>query len=658
MTILSLLRHGACCLICLAFPVHTSYAATDALPAHMLELIAAREYHASVHTHDLQAPNRAQAFRIWFRDDGIELVERDASAQSLLRLSLVQWGRADHLQSAEAGVVVANAARVERRSSTLTEWYINTPEGLEHGFDLDQAPPGHGELEFHLQSDQPAQWMHADLIRFGSDEGALHYSKLKAWDAAGRLLPAQMILADTHRVMIRVDDTDARYPITVDPLLQRSADIVRTSGQSGAELGTRIANAGDVNNDGVDDLVVGAYRFDSNGITDNGAAFVYFGPGFTTSAFLSVNQAGAGFGAGVGGAGDVNLDGFDDVVIGAPGFDGTAGTNSGAAFVYFGGAGAFDATADATIQGPASSANMGAAVRGVGDVNNDGIDDLAVGVPRYNPGGRPDQGGAFIYYGASNFNTTADAVLAVNDLSVNSGNALASGDVNGDAINDVIVGSTGYESSANFINEGAAVVYFGGVVTIDTTPDAILRSGQVGATGGASVAVGDFNGDGIGDVLSGAPLSSAATTEAGMVQVWFGNTGSFDTLVDVTLFGTDMVEDFGRSVATLPDINDDGREEIMVGAPRSFNGFGLRTGEVKLYFSTPNGFSSSPSLVLEGMQTDASFGNTVATGRFNNDALFDVVVGEPALDISPGVNNGAFYLYFGQSLNVFKNGFE
>jgi len=563
MTVLSMLRHGALCLLFLGFPVATSYAAVKALPAHVLESIAAREYHASVHAHELQAPNRAQGFRTRFRDDGIELVERDSSAQSLLRLSLVQWGRADHLQSADLGVLVANEVRVERRSNTLTEWYINTPEGLEHGFDLAQAPPGRGALEFHLQSDRPAQWMHADLIEFGGAEDTLRYSKLRAWDAAGRLLPTQMVLADAHRVVIRVDDTDARYPITIDPLLQRTADIVRTSGQSGAEFGTRIANAGDVNNDGVDDLVVGAYRFDSNGLTDNGAAFVYLGPDFTTSTFLSVNQAGAGFGAGVGGAGDVNLDGFDDVVIGAPGFDGTAGTNSGAAYVYFGGVGTFDATADATIQGPASSANMGAAVRGVGDVNNDGIDDLAVGVPRYNPGGRPDQGGAFIYYGASNFNTTADAVLAINDLSVNSGNALASGDVNGDAINDVIVGSTGYESSANFINEGAAVVYFGGVVTIDTTPDAILRSGQVGATGGASVAVGDFNGDGIGDVLSGAPLSSAATTEAGMVQVWFGNTGSFDTLVDVTLFGTDMVEDFGRSVATLPDINDDGREEIV-----------------------------------------------------------------------------------------------
>ncbi|MBK8285727.1 MAG: FG-GAP repeat protein [Ahniella sp.] len=170
--------------------------------------------------------------------------------------------------------------------------------------------------------------------------------------------------------------------------------------------------------------------------------------------------------------------------------------------------------------------------------------------------------------------------------------------------------------------------------------------------------MGDFNGDGFGDVLSGAPLSSTAAAEAGMAQIWFGSTGTFDTLVDVTLFGSDIAEDFGRSVAALPDVNDDGKFEIVVGAPRSSNSVGLSTGEVKVYFSAPGGVSSNPSLVLEGTQTDALFGNSVAIGRFNSDALFDVGVGEPSRDISPGVNNGAYYLYFGQSNEVFKNGFE
>ncbi len=657
MTALSMLRHGALCLCLIVSVPGQSRAAVEELPTQVLESIAAREYHASVHASELQAPNRAQGFRTKFREHGVELVDRDQAAQPLLRLSLVQWGRVDRLQSAEPGVLIADGVRVERRSKSLTEWYINSSDGLEHGFDLAHSPPGRGELEFHLQSDRPAHLVHADLIEFGSGDDKLRYSKLKVWDADGRILPAHMRVSGTHRVVIRVDDAGARYPVTIDPLLQRAADIVRSGTQSGAQFGVRIANAGDVNNDGIDDLVVGAFLWD-NGQTDTGAAFVYTGPSFNNPVLLSLTQAGAAFGGGVGGAGDLNNDGFDDVVIGSPSFDGAAGTNSGAAFVYFGGSGAFDPTADATISSPLSGANMGSAVRGVGDVNGDGIDDLAVGLSRYNPGGSPDQGAVFIYYGSTNFNSTSDALLTLNQMSVNAGAALAGGDVNDDGVSDVIVGAPGYESTSALVNEGAALVFFGGSGAIDTTVDAILRTARANAAGGSSVATGDFNGDNIDDVISGAPLNSVAISEGGTAQIWFGGTGPFNTLVDVTFFGNADSEDLGRSVAALPDFNGDNRDEIVVGAPGAANASGLISGAVKLYFSAPNGFSSNPSLVLLGTQTSDIFGTTVATGRFNSDALYDVGVGEPGVDISPGANNGAFRLYFGQSDDVFRNGFE
>lgn len=653
----SMLRRGALLLWCLGFMPGLSHAVASDVPKQVIESIAAREYNASDSIEGLQAPNRAQGFRTWFRDDGIELTLRDASAQPLLQLRLVHWGRADRLQAPEPGILVADEARVERRGENLTEWYINKPEGLEHGFNLAVAPPGYGRIEFHLESDRPARQLNADLIEFGDGERTLRYSKLKVWDADGRILPAAMEVTGAQRVVIHVDDAGARYPITVDPLLQRTADIVRTAAQSGAEFGIRIANAGDVNNDGIDDLVVGAFRWD-DGFTDNGAAFVYLGPGFTSSTYLTVQQAGAFFGAGVGGAGDLNNDGFDDVVIGAPGFDGTAGSNTGAAYVYFGGAGPFDPVVDATILGPQQTASLGAAVRGVGDVNNDGIADLAVGVPRYNPGARPDQGAAFVYYGAASFNTVIDALLTIPDPSMNVGSALASGDVNGDGFTDVIVGAAGYESSGSLVDEGAALLFLGGNGPLDTTSDAILRSGRAGAAGGASVAVGDFNGDGFADILSGAPLSSLAVTEGGMAQLWYGSAGAFDTGVDATLSGSVVSEDFGRSVAALPDISGDGKAEIIVGAPRANNAMGQRTGTVKIYFSSANGFSSAPDLVLDGNQTDALFGTTVAVGRFNGDTAFDVGVGEPARDVSPGTNNGAYYLYFGQQNEVFRDGFE
>ncbi len=659
MTAFSLMRRGALCLWCLGFLPGSAPAAAANLPEHVIESIAAREYHASQQLDGLQAPNRAQGFRTWFRDEGIELVERTADARPLLSLELARWGRPDRLQEAGSGVLVANGERVERRSGVLTEWYVNRPDGLEHGFDLPVPPAGDGPVEFHLQSDHPARQLAADSIAFGQGEDVLLYQHLKVWDASGRMLPATLRAEAPQRVVIRVDDRGARYPLTVDPLLQRTADIVRSSAQSGAEFGIRLANAGDVNNDGVDDLVVGAFRWD-DGVTDNGAAFVYLGPGFTNSTFLTVIQAGAAFGAAVGGAGDLNNDGFDDVVVGAPGFDGTAGSNSGAAYVYYGGSGAFNPVADATMLGPAQNANMGASVRGVGDVDNDGFDDLAVGVSRYNPGGRPDQGGAFIYLGSASFDITADAVLAIAEPSVNAGASVAGGaDLNGDGISDVIVGAPGYESSGNLVDEGAAAVFFGGNGTLDTTPDAILRSGRAGAAGGASVAIGDVNGDGYADVISGSPLNASAATAAGGVQIWHGGAGAFDTVVDATILSSQANEDFGRSVAALPDTNGDDRAELVVGAPRGLNSQGLAAGIVKIYFSQPNGaWPSVPTLVLQSDQTDALFGTSVATGRFNADATADVAVGEPGRDMSPGTNNGAWSLYFGQPDEMFRNGFE
>lgn len=654
MTAYSLLRRVMLCLCGLAGVPAATHA--DPLPSHLLEPIAAHEYRASGAADGLQAPNRAHGFRTRFDARGITVVERDADAEPLLALELAKWGRPGELARPAPGVLVPQGPRVERRSGALTEWYVNTPKGLEHGFDVHLPPPGDGPLEFHLRSNQPARQVHADRIDFGSGDGALRYEHLKVWDADGRVLAARMQVDSAHHVVIRVDDAGARYPLTVDPLLARSADLVRNGPQAGAEFGIRIANAGDVNGDGIDDLVVGAFRYD-DGATDNGAAFVFTSPNFNSPSFLTVVQAEAAFGAGVGGAGDLNNDGFDDVVVGAPSFDGPNGADAGAAYVYFGGSGAFEPFVDATIPGPQPGANMGGAVRGVGDVNNDGFDDLAVGVPRYDVPGTTliDQGGAFVYYGGAPFNTTADAVLAVAKADTNAGTSIAAGDLNGDGRPDVVVGATGYESTTALTNEGAALLFFGGTGPIDTTADAVLPSGQAGATGSASVATGDINGDGIDDLLSGAPLSFGP---GGALQAWHGGAGAFNTQADVQIVGNEASAQLGRSVAILPDLNADGRDELVAGAPTAPNPAGQSTGEAKIYLSSPLGFDSTPSLELVGSEPGGQFGTSVAVGRFNGDAVFDLAVGEPLRDVGATANAGTTYVYFGQPVNVFRDGFE
>ena len=161
----------------------------------------------------------------------------------------------------------------------------------------------------------------------------------------------------------------------------------------------------------------------------------------------------------MGGAGDVNGDGFADVIVGAPLYD-NGQTDEGAAFVYFGGAGAFNPTADAQLESNQAGAQLGSSVAGAGDVNGDGFADVIVGAPAYD-NGQADEGAAFVYFGAAGaFDATADAQLESNQAFAQLGFSVSgAGDVNGDGFADVIVGTIGYDNGQT--DEGAALVYFG-----------------------------------------------------------------------------------------------------------------------------------------------------------------------------------------------------
>jgi hypothetical protein len=135
-------------------------------------------------------------------------------------------------------------------------------------------------------------------------------------------------------------DVGAIYPVTIDPLLTATADAQLESNQADARLGLSVSGAGDVNGDGYDDVIVGDPFYDG-GQTQEGAAFVFLGSASgiadgnpaTAAVQLESNQAGARLGFSVSGAGDVNGDGFDDVIVGASRYD-AGEEDEGAAFVY------------------------------------------------------------------------------------------------------------------------------------------------------------------------------------------------------------------------------------------------------------------------------------------------------------------------------------
>jgi len=427
------------------------------------------------------------------------------------------------------------------------------------------------------------------------------------------------------------------------PGIDAAPDLTVTGAAANDFFGFAVAGAGDVNGDGYDDLVVGAYLNDAGG-TSAGRAYVFFGgaaPDATPDLVLTGEAAADQFGISVAGAGDVNGDGYDDVLVGATGNDAGA-SNAGAASVFFGGA-APDAAADLTVIGSAASDQMGRSVGGAGDVNGDGFDDLIVGA-YLNDAGGASAGRAYVVFGGTAPDGVPDVILtgaAAGDLF---GYAVAgAGDLDGDGLPDLVVGAPA-RTTANGTGSGAAYVYSNANTGAGVALWSALGAAANDRFGQSVAAAGDVNGDGYGDLIVGAWLNDAGGADTGRAYLYFGGPGA-DATPDLTLTGAASGDRFGRSVAGAGDVNGDGYDDLIVGAYVNDAG-GTDTGRAYIYFggAAPD---ATPDLTLTGAAVDDQFGIAVAgAGDVNGDGYADVIVGA-WLNDAGGTNAGRAYVFFG-----------
>ena len=436
--------------------------------------------------------------------------------------------------------------------------------------------------------------------------------------------------------------------------LSSTPAVMKERNQVDANLGISVASAGDVNDDGLGDVIIGANLYDNGATINSGAVFIYHGlnnggiNNFSSPASPLVGAAGSNFGISVALAGDVNGDGYSDIIVGAN----LAGVNNaGAAYIYHGSPSGISLTPSTTLTGINAGDNFGISVSGAGDINWDGYSDVVVGANLYESSPvETNEGAAFVYYGSTSGINTALGPhrLESNQANANFGISVAhAGDVNQDGWSDVVVGADLYDNGE--MDEGAAFLYCGSSHGINAIPITSLESNQSNAHFGISVAyAGDINGDSYSDVIVGAHLYDNVHTDAGAAFVHHGSASGLNSTPAMTLSGINADDHFGISVSSAGDVNGDGYDDVIVGANLYDNGE-TDEGGAFVYHGSNTGILPVPNVVLESNQASANFGISVAgAGDLNGDGYADAITGASSYN-GGQAGEGRIYIYLGNN---------
>jgi len=480
--------------------------------------------------------------------------------------------------------------------------------------------------------------------------------------------------------------------------------------QAGDGTGYDVSAAGDVNGDGISDFLVGSNRQGSN---SQGAVFVVFGKssGWTSSFNLSTLDGSNGFkvqglnyldsaGRSATRVGDLNGDGYSDIMFGAPNAD-ASNVESGAGYVVFGHSGAFASSLSVSALDGTNGFRLSGYVYDYagysstsGDLNGDGFSDMILSAPGADVSSGWDAGNVYVYFGQTSGSYQSNINLNLTSLNGTNGFLLkgaspyeytgwsvaSAGDVNGDGFEDLVIGNNSTSTDrAGYVVFGKASGWASAIelsALNGTTGFQLFGKNYVGwvpqgissgnLVGYSAASAGDINGDGYADIIIGNP---GVDSYKGASYVVYGKASGWASTLNLTaLNGTDgfkisgaVANDYAGYVGSAGDINSDGYDDLIVGAPFAQPTL-LNQGSVYVIYGKASAFAPTVDLATitssDGFRIDGGSGNdllgvnTHSASDVNNDGHPDLVLGAPGAYTT----YNASYVYFSPTSGVAPTG--
>lgn len=570
----------------------------------------------------VMATNPANSLRAVFTPEQVQVQAASACQQPWqFGLKLKGYGYGTQLHEVTAGEISTQNNRVEIKRalatsqsaiqtppSAITEWYANTPKGIEQGFTIQERPRQNQAASLRIVMEMQGEWKakleaNGQALTLHNNTTALRYDQLHTFDATGRELASRMELAGTELALV-VNDKDAVWPLTIDPTLSQQTQFLASNGTASDQFGYAVAISGDT-------AIVGVPSNDASGTFNQGAAYVFVRNGSTWSqqAQLVANDAANNdaFGWSVAVSGDT-------AVIGSYNDDVGSNGDQGSAYVFVRSGSTWSQQAKLTSSNGATNDWFGYSVAVSGDR-------AVIGAPLNDASFTSNQGSAYVFV-RSGSSWSQEVQVNASDAADNDnfGYAVA---LSGTT---AVVGSPAHTVNGNSY-QGAAYIFVRNGSSWSQQQQLTASNGLSNDQFGFSVAL---SGD---TAVVGAPQDDVgANSEQGSAYVFVRNGSAWSQQQQLIASNGASADQFGYAVAISNDM-------VTVGAPNDDVNANTDQGSAYVFARTGSAWSQQQQLIASNGAAFDNLGWGIAISGYT------IVVGAPQDDVSSNADQGSAYIF-------------